>query len=346
MTGSFTPCLVENEDCAELHGKRRKEAPKCGQAVVIVTCGCGRAALPSFCGKRDCAAGGEAPRECGEKTHARRAREVARRFPVEGKKAAPLGYLVATIPPAHRPYFVDRAKFQELRRRCWALLKAEGADFAIEATHPVGDPAPCTCGNKETRWDWTAAPPRGTCDVCGADLQEAEFHPHLNFLWHARGGRRPWIVEARFREAWRLALEEVSGMGCLEVVFHNKYVLTAGELRHKARYVTRLFPGFHGWIGNVTWYGGKAVPKKEEEEECPCPKCGQLRDVTRPMEKWRAELILGAGPRPRPYCIDGQGLVWSLDYLQDYEAPDESIENDSESVSGSLGSTNGNRDGP
>lgn len=286
------PFSGESTESEGIGPPARAKVNACGEDGVVLRCGCEVRALPSFCGRRDCAAGG-GPVECKDKTEKRRAAAVLDRFPMD---AGPIGYAVFTVPPHMREKLADPDLFARARRAAFKLLRELGAAaYAFEATHPVGDPLPClACGSKSVRWDWGLSPLRAVCLVCGALGREAEFHPHLNFLWTRADGRKPWIDEWTLRNEWRAVLEELTGIGAgpKGVVLHLSWGEGRGKRRHLSRYVSRLFPGFHAWLGNGRWYGGKAVPKVAPKDAC-CEKCRCVITCSRPMPKWRAEQEAG-----------------------------------------------------
>jgi hypothetical protein len=145
-------------------------------------------------------------------------------------------YTVMTIPVEIRERFLDPKAWARVRRSAARLLKRLGMLYGVEVSHPVGDRDP-----------------------------EA-FHPHLNWLWRPRPGSRGFVDVERLRQAWASILR----VNVADV--YHRYSAAAGKIRHWCRYVSRLFPGLHGWTGPVRWFG--AFPKRRNTSENVCPECG------------------------------------------------------------------------
>jgi hypothetical protein len=122
-----------------------------------------------------------------------------------------------------------------------------------------------------------------------------DFHPHLNFLWRPRPGFRGFVDVELLRAEWGRIL---GARGAVDV--YHQYSSSEGKIRHWCRYVSRLFPGFHGWTGNVKWYG--TYPRKKTPAPGRCLRCGhQYRYVgTVSSEEHeracKSKLLLGVDP--------------------------------------------------
>lgn len=158
-----------------------------------------------------------------------------------GRRGAPVGESVFTVPPRLRGRMVSKATWLTFRRAAWKLLqKHAGARFAVACSHPVGDKNPNL------------------------------FHPHVHFLWCAGRGFQVHLSQrtiANIRRDWAQLL------GARLVDFHHSYTKgdEHGKLFHRCRYIARSFPGFGKWCGQVAWFGD--VPQVRFRSVKDCPKC-------------------------------------------------------------------------
>lgn len=128
-------------------------------------------------------------------------------------------------------------------------LKAFGFDFGVEISHPLSEEQP---------------------DV---------FHPHANILWIQTPGSKAFVDLDALRAAWSRAL------GTKDVVnLHHQYLKDKKQIRHRCRYVARVFPGFSTWLGSIRWYG-KAPKLGPEVVECPkCHECFVILEFITDLE--------------------------------------------------------------
>lgn len=146
-------------------------------------------------------------------------------------------YTDFTIPPDLRQNFTSPRAWQALRLSLWKLLRDNyGAEFAVEATHPIGDEHP---------------------DV---------FHPHLNFLWSIKPGFTSFIDLIKIKEQFRTILK-YDGI----VNMYHSYGDEDAQLYHLCKYITRIFPAFADWSGSIRWYG--SIPKRQKVCSKVCPTC-------------------------------------------------------------------------
>lgn len=146
-------------------------------------------------------------------------------------------YTVFTIPLEIRNQFLDKKIWQKLRKKLWHLLKKKyGGRYGVECSHPVGD-------------------------------SSDEFHPHFNFLWRQRNGQKPYLDLDTLKQDFK----DFLGIKTVVDVWHgysNKYDV----VMKWCKYVSRVFLGYHWWIGFVRWYG--KYPKNPKYEACHCEVCG------------------------------------------------------------------------
>jgi len=211
----------------------------CHPKYMVLECGCGRRAVVSGCGKKNCTF-------CEKHNNLKRADRVMSHIIAQGKllpnkcQYPVMNYLVFTIPPALRSRYIDRANLAKLRRKIWQLLYYYfDAEWGIEATHPVSEKNP---------------------DV---------FHPHLNFLFCIKHKSPTYLDIATIKAYYKHFLSWDK-----EVDIWASYTRKPGKLWHLCNYITRAFPQFSIWQGAVTYYGHP--PKVEKKGARICPKCNQL----------------------------------------------------------------------
>ena len=214
------------------------DTTKCIPKYLVLQCDCGRHAVAKTCMKNKCIS-------CRPYTGMKRARAVMKRFVSVSWKHndhlyfPKIVYTVFTLPMELREHALDPKYIHVLRFRAWQILKQVfGAEWAVEATHPISEKHPDT------------------------------FHPHLNFLWRPKHGHPTFIDVAKLRTFWQIVLNYY---GPVDV--WSNYFNKPAQLWKKAKYVTRVFPEFSTWQGNVKWYG--KTPKLQKKEECLCPVCHQ-----------------------------------------------------------------------
>jgi hypothetical protein len=210
------------------HAYELQANPKaCSPTYLVKECGCGRIAVQKTCMNLDCVV-------CQPKTTRRRARQAFLRLSLARR---PVIYTVFTIPFMERYRFIDKAVWQKVRSKVWKILRQYfGAEFGVEATHPIGD-------------------------------ESNEFHPHLNFLWIQKDGYSPFIDVDMLREKWSALL----GVSVADV--NTQYSESQPKIRHMCNYALRTFPGYMWWCGSVRWYGH--YPKLEKPTQEICPECGK-----------------------------------------------------------------------
>ena len=228
----------------------------CDPQTAIVRCGCRWRKVEEGCGSSDCPA-------CAERVGNRRAKRAIFRLTAGlPDHRWPVCYTVLTVPPRYRAACVDPKVWGQLRSAAWKELKKRfGGVFGLEATHPVGDPGE----QLHLRM--------GECS------DPTVFHPHLNFLW-VRCNQQGTINVAELRVVWADLLARVLGKRGRgrppKVVVHHGFVLGNDQrLLHRVKYVTRTFPGWGFWLGNMRWFG--RYPKTKAPP-CLCEHCG---------ERWR-----------------------------------------------------------
>lgn len=230
--------------CGSEHYMRGCHSPLWSPDLTVVRSGCMRYNCP----------------DCAAQITKRRAKRAKERLD-KGRQGRAILYTVLTVPPHLRETYVDRKAWRKLIRGAWRVLREEFAgEFAVESSHPHGDPR----------------------DE-GEDAAEL-FHPHVNFLWVQRRGFSPYIDVDRLRVRWSALLGvEVSD------VWHH-YYKDPRELQRRIEYVMRTFPGFAGWVGSVRWYG--QYPRKLSPHVWKCDKCGEPYSFAGMVEEGEYTLYL------------------------------------------------------
>jgi len=210
----------------------------CRPNYFVTECECGRLPVVSGCGKKTCTF-------CKSDLGMRRARRIMKRWHslmrvINNYERWPkVTYTVFTIPEELRPNCLSKKWITEYRRKAWLILQEKfGAEFCIEATHPISEDHPKI------------------------------FHPHFNFLWVPRKGFSNFIDLDVLQQSWRDALEYQQPV---DVWTH--YSNEPAKLWKWSQYITRIFPEFAAWSGCVRWYGH--IPKLPKEKGHICPVCQQ-----------------------------------------------------------------------
>ena len=236
----------------------------CKKRYIVSECACGRSVLPSSCMSLKC------PR-CAPWVGRRRALSVFDRLTERNDSAHKFGYsrraviyTVFTIPPANRESLTDQLAWQKVRSKAWQILKQYfGALFAVEASHPCGE-------------------------------ESSVFHPHLNFLWVQRPGFRAYIDTDKLRLKWM----ELFGAAVVDV--WSAYTHDDPLIMKWAKYITRVFVGYHWWTGALRWFG--KYPKSTWKGVCECPIChGNMRiigvmDAELVDDYWKIGVWMGKDP--------------------------------------------------
>lgn len=192
--------------------------------------------VPSTCMKKNCIS-------CKSFTSMKRARKVMSKFSsgkhnFKGQDVFPtIIYTVFTVPEEIRDSFIDSKFVAKIRRKIWAMLKKYfNAEYAIEAVHPISEEHP------------------------------DKFHPHFNFLWMRKNNLSGYIDDKLLREKYASILNYAK-----QVNVYTQYSNKPAKLWKWSQYVTRVFPEFSNWIGNIRWYG--KVPETERSKVDLCPEC-------------------------------------------------------------------------
>lgn len=199
-----------------------KTTKTCTPKYLVLQCSCGRHIVPSTCMSLNCPG-------CKKYVSKRRSASIFRRLMAEPNRPENkykrynrknVLYTICTVPVMERYKYINPAEWQKVRRKLWKVLKERfGALYGVEATHPVGDKDP------------------------------GFFHPHLNFLWIQKPGLRGFLDVNELREAWA----KILSVDVADV--YHQYNSNVRKIKHWCNYVSRTFPGTHGWTGPVRWYG-------------------------------------------------------------------------------------------
>lgn len=219
--------------------------PSCCTGYIMGQCQTGHHfAKAILCGKEFCA-------DCGKNWSWIHQRRHYRWLP-KVRSMRTVGYLVVTLPPAVRQYFLDKDHLNEFRRYCIRLMKREGFVRGL------------------CRWHW-----------CGEDGYN--WHPHLNFLFPGA-----YMSKEKLGDLRRKICAKVSSMSRIHlntIVLNYRYTDQENKKAFWCKYVTRstwrkfsqpLAHVVKGYRNNVTW--GKWETKKEDnsvaklERNC-CPLC-------------------------------------------------------------------------
>lgn len=210
----------------------------CQPKYLILQCQCGRRAVASACYKNNCIS-------CRPYSNMKKARAIMKKFVSlswthnNNQYFPNIVYTVFTVPMELREKCIDPKYMQHLRHEAWNILRyAYGAEFAVEATHPISEKHPDT------------------------------FHPHLNFLWKPLPTVSPYIDVTALRDLWRIALGYNKQVD-VETQYSNK----PGKLWKWSKYISRLFPEFSVWTGPIKWFG--FYPKNLEKGTGLCQECHQ-----------------------------------------------------------------------
>lgn len=204
-----------------------------------------------------------------------------------------LGYVVFTIPPRLRHFFMSKENLAELHRRgAKCVEEVMGADGSCTVVHLFGD-------------------------------RSDEFHPHINVIFPKWG--EGYISDSQLKELrrrWREILQDWFGVPIdeREENAHYSYARVEGQMIHRVKYVSRSvinperflrlddslkllivegLKGFrnvryHGRLSDRNWRSylqemGVNVPTKAKGITCPI--CEEKLRVIKQQRK-KAELIL------------------------------------------------------
>jgi len=217
---------------------RQTSLSACAAKGLKVGCLCGFRVVRSGCMKKDCPV-------CGQEVTKRRARRIFDRFE-KVRNGRPVLYTVLTVPPKVRSRFVVRSEWRKVVKAVIKVFKSEfGFDFGVECSHPI------------------------------SETNEYVFHPHINLLWLQKAGvdrhksEIPGSIDLdKLRARWAQILGTA---GPVDV--NHQFAATEKKIRHRCRYIARVFPGLSSWVGSVRWYGKPPVLPPEIRK---CPKCGQV----------------------------------------------------------------------
>ena len=181
-----------------------------------IVCGCGSKVVRSGCMQKDCP-------DCAGQVGRRRAMRVKDRLD-KGRQGRPVLYTVLTVPPRLRGRYTDRKRWRTDVKAFVKELRRFGMFYAIEVTHPIGSRHP------------------------------EKFHPHANILWVQKPEYRPFLDLDLMRRLWYKILD-CEKEGVLTVDIDHQYLKKGGQIYHRCKYVTRVFPGFGEWLGSMRWFG-------------------------------------------------------------------------------------------
>ncbi len=241
--------------------------PACCAGYIMGQCELGHHfAKAILCGKEFCV-------DCGEDWSWVHQRRHYRWLP-KVKSMRTMGYLVVTLPPAVRQYFLDKDHLNQFRKYLHDLMKREGFERGLSRWHWCGS---CKVCKGESR----AA--RKACVACEGTGADREWHPHINLLFP--GG---WMSQAKLTELRRKITARISNMTKKPVntiVLNYSYTDQLEKKVFQCKYVTRstwrkfsqpLAHVIKGYRNQVQWGQWKGKFKDNSvaklERSC-CPLC-------------------------------------------------------------------------
>ena len=250
--------LTNTSNLPLFEAKVSNSVRECNPKFIVLKCSCGRKIVRSTCMTKKCTT-------CKDVLGERRAQAALLRFDEtrlryqQERKTFTMLYTDFTIPPILRQNFVIPAQWQKLRTAVWEILRNQfGAEYALEATHPISEKHP------------------------------GVFHPHLNFLWIQRLGFKPFLNVDKLADAFRDALN-YKGV----VNLHHDYSSKTARIVHWVNYVTRIFPEYADWAGQLRWYG--RYPRKHIHDPFICQVCGNKYMALGYIDSYRVSSYLEDG---------------------------------------------------